>query len=284
MKYPIFSNWIICKRIPDRDEYYVKDCVLQNRFIISSEKMRFARKLDGKTNPYAIKGKMSRSEIKEMIDELDTLGIIRTDYGVVPLDTGGYIRTLLRMNNTRTKIIMAELFNFLLILLFVPVLIAGIYVYINTEFIRYSELNLIEQFLHRHSTVSMWVFNILAILCGGAIHEFCHGIVCRTYGGKVFEFGIMLGNLLGFYTLMDDSNVKSKLKKVQILAAGVEGNLLFAGCLLLLTGLFPGIRNFLSIAAIMNVVMAIFNMMAVKSTDGFNMLMLLIRNERFGCP
>lgn len=86
----------------------------------------------------------------------------------------------------------------------------------------------------------------------------------------------MLEVLPGFYTLMDDSGVKSRLKKVQILAAGVEGNILFAGCLLLLTGFFPGIQSFLFVAAVTNIVMTIVNMMAMRRTDGYKILMLLI--------
>ena len=276
MKYPIFSNWIIYKKIPDDDAYVVKDCVLKNKFVVSGEKMRFAKKLNGKTNPYSIKGKRSREEIRNLIEELDRLGVIRTDRGVISRGMNGYIRTLVRTRNTRGKRIASELLNFLLMLLFVPVLIGGIYVYLNADYVRYSDLSVIEQILHRYSSIFIWVFNILAVICGGAIHELCHGIACRAYGGRVFEYGFMLEVLPGFYTLMDDSGVKSRLKKVQILAAGVEGNILFAGCLLLLTGFFPGIQSFLFVAAVTNIVMTIVNMMAMRSTDGYKILMLLI--------
>lgn len=57
MKYPFFSNWIAYKRIPNQDAYFVKDFVLDTENIVSSEMMRFAKKLDGKTNPYSIRGK-----------------------------------------------------------------------------------------------------------------------------------------------------------------------------------------------------------------------------------
>ena len=90
--------------------------------------MRFAKKLNGKTNPYSIKGKRSREEIRNLIEELDLLGVIRTDRGVISRGMSGYIRTLVRTRNTRGKRITSELLNFLLLLLFVPVLIGGIYI------------------------------------------------------------------------------------------------------------------------------------------------------------
>lgn len=276
MKYPILSNWIVYKKILDYDVYVVKDYVLENKFVISAEKMKFAKKLDGKTNPYSIKGGMSRVETSELIEELDQLGVIRTDHGVISRGLNGYTRTLVRTKNTRCKRHVSELLNYLLMILFVPALIGGIYVYFKADYVRYSDLSAVEQILHRYSTVFIWVLNILAVICGGVIHELCHGIACRAYGGRVFEYGFMLEGLPGFYTLMDDSRVKSRFRKIQILAAGVEGNILFVGCLLMITGLFPGIQSFLFVAAITNVVMTIINLMAMKSTDGYRILMLLI--------
>lgn len=32
MRYPIFSNWIIYKIIPDNYAYVVKDCIQKNKF------------------------------------------------------------------------------------------------------------------------------------------------------------------------------------------------------------------------------------------------------------
>ena len=153
MKYPIFSNWIIYKKIPNNDTYVVKDCVIKNKFVVSGKKMRFAKKLNGKTNPYSIKGKRSREEIGNLIEELDCLGVIRTDRGVISRGMNGYIRTLVRTRNTRGKRIASELLNFLLMLLFVPVLIGGIYVYLNADYVRYSDLSVIEQILHRYSSI-----------------------------------------------------------------------------------------------------------------------------------
>lgn len=71
MKYPLFSNWIAYKRIPDQDAYFVKDFVLDTENIVPAEMMRFAKKLDGKTNPYSIRGKRSLTETRELLDELD---------------------------------------------------------------------------------------------------------------------------------------------------------------------------------------------------------------------
>lgn len=284
MKYPILSNWIIYKKIPGCDMYYIKDCVLKSKCVISSEMMGFARKLDGKTNPYLIKGERSKLEIKELLEELDFLGVIRTDHGVVLRGIDGYARTLIRTKNTRIKRIIAKYLNFLLILLFVPILVAGIYVYLNTDIIRYTDLNMVEQAIDKYPIISVWISGILGIICGGIVHELCHGIACRAYGGRVFEYGITLEILPGFYTLLDDSNIKSRLKKVQIAAAGIEGNLIFAGGVLLVVKLLPGVREVLLVMAVDNIAMTIINIIAMKDTDGFKILMLLIGMDNSNDP
>lgn len=92
----------------------------------------------------------------------------------------------------------------------------------------------------------------------------------------MFEYGAMVNILPGFYTLMDDSKVKSRLKKIQILAAGVEGNLLLAGCFLLLSGIFPDLKEVVSVGALVNIVMTFINMLAIDGTDGMKILLLLI--------
>lgn len=59
MRYPIFSNWIIYKIIPDNYAYVVKDCIQKNKFVISGEKMRFAKNLFGGPK---MKGNIKKAE------------------------------------------------------------------------------------------------------------------------------------------------------------------------------------------------------------------------------
>ncbi len=133
MKYPFFSNWISYKRIPGQDAYYVNDFVLDTESIVTSEMMEFAKKLDGKTNPYSIRGKRSLSETKKLIDELDNMGVIRKDYGVVSDGEEFYMRSLIRTRNTIAKSTLSKILNVMLMFAFIPILVSGILVYLNAD-------------------------------------------------------------------------------------------------------------------------------------------------------
>lgn len=279
MKYPFFSNWIAYKRIPDQDAYFVKDFVLDTENIVPAEMMRFVKKLDGKINPYSIRGKRSLTETRELLDELDYLGVIRRDKGAISDGDGLYMRTIVRTRNTRIKRTISKILNVLLMVSFLPILILGIYVYLNVDDFGYYELSLLGRIVYAHPVLCIWGFNIFSLICGGVIHEVCHGVACRAYGGRVFEYGAMINILPGFYTLMDDSKVRSRLRKIQILAAGVEGNLLLAGGFLLLAGIFPDLKDVVSVGALVNIIMTFVNMMAIDGTDGLKILLLLIGME-----
>lgn len=279
MKYPFFSNWIAYKRIPGQDAYYVKDFVLDTKSIISSEMMAFAKKLDGKTDPYSIRGKRSLSETRKLIEELDHMGVIRKDHGVLSDGDGFYMRTLMRTRNTKSKRALSKILNAILVVAFVPILVSGILVFLHADEFGYCELSMLGKIVYDHPVICVWIFNIFSLICGGAIHEVCHGIACRAYGGRVFEYGAMINILPGFYTLMDESKLQSRLKKIQILAAGVEGNLFFAGCLLLLTGVLPELKFIFSVGALINIIMTFINMLAIDGTDGMKILLLLIGME-----
>lgn len=268
MKYPYLSNWIEFKKVPDRDVYYVKNYILDKSCYISSDKMLFAKRLDGKTHPIRICGDRSVLETIDLLNELESLDVIRSDHG--HFATGNaFMQTLVRTRNTKAKRFLSIILNALLLISFIPILAAGIYVYWHTSSIRYSA-SIFE------STPLLVIFYVLSIISAGTIHELCHGIACRAYGGKVFEYGFSVSIVPCFYTLLDHTHVSSKLKKIQINAAGVEGNLLLAGILLMLTGLFPHFSGVFFYAAWINIVMTLINMLAISGTDGMKILLLII--------
>lgn len=269
MKYPYLSNWIEFKRIPDRDVYYVKNYVLDKSCYISSDKMSFAKRLDGKTHPISICGNRSVLETVDLLNELESLDIIRSDHGHFVTAGNAFMKTIVRTRNTKVKKFLSKILNTLLLISFIPILLAGIYVYWHSRFIGYST-TLID------STPLLIIFNVLSIISAGTIHELCHGIACRAYGGKVFEYGYSISLVPCFYTLLDYSNVSSRLKKIQINVAGVEGNLLLSGILLMLSGLLPGFRIILFYGAWINIVMTLINMLAISGTDGMKILLLII--------
>ena len=279
MKYPIFSNWIRYERLPDQDAYYVKNYIQETVNIVPSEKMKYAKRLDGKTDPYSIRGEKSISEIEGLLCELENMGVIRTDHGSIPNDDGLHVRTIIRTKSEKYKRSISKKLNYLLMVFFIPLLILGVLVYLHTDDVWYHNLSSFGRFVEEHITLFIWIFNFGSLIIGGIVHELCHGIACRAYGGRVFEYGVMIHVLPGLYTLMDDTRIKSTLKRTQILAAGVEGNIAVAGVLLLLTGVFPELKLVLSVGAVVNIVCVFLNLLPLNGSDGMKILLLLIGVE-----
>lgn len=276
MKYPILSNWITYRKISGGDAYYVKNHILNIKNIVSSDEMEFARKMDGRTNPLSIRGNRTVLETKILVKELENIGLLRNDGGVVSAGIGHYMRTLVRTKNTRFKIVLSKILNTLLMSTFVPILLVGIYIFLNAELYGCVVPEVIVKIVNDQPALCIWIFNYFSLVCGVAIHELCHGIACRAYGGRVFEYGIMINFLPGFYTLMDETRIKTRLEKIQVLAAGVEGNALFAGCLLFLAGTFPDLQSVFLVGALDNIGLTLINLLAIKGTDGMKILLLLI--------
>lgn len=272
MKYPILSNWITYKRIPERDEYYVKNYILDQECVISASEMKFAKRLDGKTRPSSINDNRNSSEKMSLIKKLDKLGVIRTDHGLL-IGSGGasVLKMLFRTRNNKAKQKIAKCFNTILLLLFMPILLAGIYVYLFVD----SCQNINPLSVEQHIIFEVLIY-FSSIVAGGALHEICHAVACRAYGGLVFEYGIRISLLPGLYTLLDFSNVKPVLKKIQILLAGIEGNIVLAGGLLLLSGILPEFKSVLFSGSMINLILSLINLSFFKGTDGLKILLLII--------
>lgn len=101
------------------------------------------------------------------------------------------------------------------------------------------------------------------------LHELSHIAACLSYGGRFYEFGIMTYYFFpGAYVMITFDNVKKRMKRVQILAAGIESNVLLAGvCLCLLkTGWIN--TTALLYGAFINVLLAVGNCSLIEGLDG----------------
>lgn len=81
--------------------------------------MMFAKKLDGKKDPYLIRGNRSLSETRDLIDELDYMGVIRNDHGYISDGDGIYMRTIVRTRNTKFKRTLSKILNAILMITFI---------------------------------------------------------------------------------------------------------------------------------------------------------------------
>ena len=263
MRYPMLNNWLVFSR-KNQYEYDVHDCLYDEDFTMGVTIAAFARKLNGHRNPYSINMGLTKAEINHMLKQLREHDLLR--YGR-SLDAGsGAHYTLWFIKRNPLLMEVARLWNCLLMLSWLPVFIFGVLFFIR-------DLPII-------NTECMWLGNILGIVFGALLHELGHAFAGPTYGARVFEIGIMINALLpGAYVLMDSQSVKSKMKRIQIYAAGVESNALFAGVCLLIACAIPYAGAFLLNAAIGNIILALVNITFGGGLDGASILSELLGIE-----
>ena len=259
----MLNNWLVFSR-KNQYEYDVHDCLYDEDFTIGVTIAAFARKLNGHRNPYSINMGLTKAEINHMLKQLREHDLLR--YGR-SLDAGsGAHYTLWFIKRNPLLMEVARLWNCLLMLSWLPVFIFGVLFFIR-------DLPII-------NTECMWLGNILGIVFGALLHELGHAFAGLTYGARVFEIGIMINALLpGAYVLMDSQSVKSKMKRIQIYAAGVESNALFAGVCLLIACAIPYAGAFLLNAAIGNIILALVNITFGGGLDGASILSELLGIE-----
>lgn len=263
MRYPMLNNWLVFSR-KSQYEYDVHDCLYDEDFTMGVTIAAFARKLDGHRNPYSINMGLTKAEINHMLKQLREHDLLR--YGR-SLDAGsGAHYTLWFIKRNPLLMEVARLWNCLLMLSWLPVFIFGVLFFIR-------DLPII-------NTDCMWLGNILGIVFGALLHELGHTFAGLTYGARVFEIGIMINALLpGAYVLMDSQSVQSKMKRIQIYAAGVESNALFAGVCLLIACAIPYTGAFLLNSAIGNIILALVNITFGGGLDGASILSELLGIE-----
>ena len=259
----MLNNWLVFSR-KNQYEYDVHDCLYDEDFTMGVTIAAFARKLNGHRNPYSINMGLTKAEINHMLKQLREYDLLR--YGR-SLDAGsGAHYTLWFIKRNPLLMEVARLWNCLLMLSWLPVFIFGVLFFIRD----FPIIN----------TDCMWLGNILGIVFGALLHELGHAFAGLTYGAKVFEIGIMINALLpGAYVLMDSQSVQSKMKRIQIYAAGVEANALFAGVCLLIACAIPYAGAFLLNAAIGNIILALVNIAFVGGLDGASILSELLGIE-----
>lgn len=265
MSYPITANWIRFKRISD-DEYKVINLLYDEEFETDSYTVWFARQLNGKRNPYQIdKSKLNR-DIDFLLEELEAKRVIR-DKRFFSKFFLYLFMTVWKPRVTTNLRIVSFIINELLLVSFIPLLIISI-VY----------------FLHNTYDISLdylTIGSIAGLIIGIIMHEFGHMFACLAYGGRVFEVGVMLQFLVlpGAYVLMNDSNIKRRMRRVQVNAAGVEMNLVFTAIFLMLSAKFEMLSGFFLGAAVQNAFLAILNLLFVDGFDGMAIMSELLGVE-----
>lgn len=254
MSYPMLVNWAEIKKV-NRDKAVVKDGFDGACYTLDGYTAWFASKLDGKTDPYKIDRRLSDDEVEELLDELDDMDLLRCRR-VLVRDFPELYLTLWIPRESIAFRIAGFIFNKLLLLLWLPVFVISIFCFFNSSAAHISDEYMI-------------LGNIIGLIMGAAIHEFSHMFACLAYGGRVFEIGFFINGIFpGGYTLMNVLNIKKRMHRVQISAAGIESNFLLAGIVLFLvpcSGVLSGL--FLQIAVV-NIFLATLNLLMIDGVDG----------------
>lgn len=254
--YPKMDHYLIFKR-KDADTVEVSNEIYEMEWEMDIEAARFLHALDGKTDPYKISAYMSREEVNQLLEVFEDEWLLADDDDkIIPLGLGTALIPLWTPKITRWYRLIGSLWNKILLFCWIPVFICGVWIFLRQDWNEsWNALGIVALYL--------------IIIVGGGLHELSHIAACLSYGGRFYELGIMLDYFLpGAYVMITFDNVKKRMKRVQISAAGIESNVLLAGiCLCLLkTGWIN--TTALLYGAFINVLLALENCSLIEGLDG----------------
>ena len=266
MEYLQLVNWAKIRKA-ENGEYILKDFIYGDEYTVSGEEVRFLIQLNGKTDPYEIDTQMTEDEITEYLEMLDDLCLLRKGR-FISKTFFEVIYTLWIPRVTRGLKITAKFFNGLLGILWLPLLLIALRLSVNIE-LDYGIFSCIAGLL-------------FGIITGITLHEFGHMFACLAYGGRVFEVGILMKWLMpGAYVMIDTSDIKVRMKRIQINAAGVEMNFLLAGIFGIIAYCCYDLSTFFAAAAGNNLILGVMNLLLINNMDGMNIMSDLLGIEDF---
>lgn len=264
MKYPKTIDTLLYKRL-DESRYKVKNAETGEIFELGRAIVSFMNKLDGKTDPFMINTCLSDFEIEEVLDFLWANELV-TKKKLKKVGFLSYGIPFFKVKTTQKLRIVSRLLNFLLMIFFVPVFIAGLYAVKDI----YSMVD--------KNDFSYLLGLYVGIASGVIVHECGHAIAGLGYNAHLFTCGIMIGITPGAFVELDDEHIKSSLKKAQISAAGIEMNVLLCG-LSMVCMCFNSARSLLGAIALSNLLLASVNLLPIIGVDGSQIINKLIGND-----
>lgn len=264
MKYPKTIDTLLYKRL-DESSYKVKNAETGEIFELGRAIVSFMNKLDGKTDPFMINTCLSDFEIEEILDFLWNNELI-TKKKLKKIGFLSYGIPFFKVKTTQKMRIVSRLLNFLLMIFFVPVFIAGLYAVKDI----YSMVD--------KNDFSYLLGLYVGIASGVIVHECGHAIAGLGYNAHLFTCGIMIGITPGAFVELDDEHIKSSLKKAQISAAGIEMNLLLCG-LSMVCMCFNSARSLLGAIALSNLLLASVNLLPIIGVDGSQIINKLVGED-----
>lgn len=270
-KYPKFVNWISTHHIKGTEQYIVKDHLNGAEYEFGMEYIRFAKALDGKTDPYSIKTTLSANDERDyFLNWLDDNELLRYSRVIRAGIGSAFLSVCYPKRAAPIKRIIALILNYILLFSFIPVFIAGCHYFIKADI----EFNTVQ-------TILGYIFGVAS---GMVSHEFFgHGLANIAYNrcGRNYEIGVFVQYFImfGAYVMIDEQEIKNKFQRIQVLAAGVEQNFLLAGISFILSFYYPPISCLFFYIGVTNALLACLNLLLIEGLDGCNILCELLGCE-----
>ncbi len=252
MGYPKLGNWNRFKRIDD-DKYLVRNLLTDESFVLDAYTVWFAKKLTCK-NPNKIDRRLSKDEVSSIIVELNDKMMLKENR-FLSKSVFNLMFTVWEVRTTPLLRLVSFFVNNVLLVCWLPLLIFSVYIFINAG----GPIN----------NNNIFLGSVVGMVLGIVLHELGHMVACLSYGGQVFELGLMLNCIVpGAYTLMDEKRIKNRFQRIQVYAAGVEMNLLLTSVSLIFCTLFESTSGMFFWMALNNVVVSLLNLTFVNGFDG----------------
>jgi len=222
---------------------------------VSRNAAAFVRQLDGFQEPQEIPSPLTKAEINELIECFDQLGFFRERRMTV--EPRATLRLMLwERNVSEDSSAPSRWVNILLVIMWLPLLFAGLCAALSK--------------LPQMSFDILWLGLVFGIVGSAFFHEIGHVLSALAYGASVCEVGFMLklAVLPSVYVLIDDSEVKKRMHRIQIALGGAEANFAVAGVSMLLAAMLPALGGMFLLSALVNVIFALLNLTLLSGSDG----------------
>jgi len=258
----MMANWLLVQRT-EKDTFWVRNFVTEQDFELQSNVYGFLTSLDGDTDPLVAAEEWGVDAVQCM-HFLEEKRLIRKGKKS-KLSKSGTSWTVYIPKKKTTKNPFPKIFNLLLLISWCPVLIGGLF-YCGLHMERMGGN-------FGYMLLGLGVSLVVSI----PLHEIAHAMACLAYGGRLFEAGILWHFIgPGAYVMVDISPIKSKRRRMQVYAAGVEMHMLLAGISLAMFPLSYKWSGFFLVSAMTNLLFGVANLTFIHGLDGSQILGELI--------
>ncbi len=221
MKYPYYSNLITLEYQDDSMEVKIIDSGANDEKYAPLRDVRFAQRLDGKTDPFELLMGRDYDEVLDYLSHLHELGLIRRDRGYSECGKGTVLKGFMFIYDNDYMSNGLKSWSRLLRKVYIPAFFLGIVLFIFF-------------WLNYQSIKGRWLLLCMGILFGhflGALLSTFESVVTAIdIGAKAMELGIKLFPIIEFYSYIDYRKCKDKERdRDKAEFSGIKAYMLLSG-------------------------------------------------------